>query len=447
MRCVAGGWGLPPNGEVRDHAHIVLLIHREYALSRLSLAPLLAMLVAMPAMISAHAATPEEARLARARDAMPAVVGAFDTRINALAQSWTAARDAREAMEQVREHGQQLWADAKRRLRAQQDADDRPLYWARLAMAQTLREQKPAFPVFAADREAIIAAFEQASRGMDEISYPARSAMRRILITGFDPFLLDRRLNQSNPSGVTALLLDGEEIDIDGQRARIEAAIFPVRYADFDAGMVETFLMPWLAGPQAVPENWLEAARLHAQGGVVAGQAKPQIDLLATISMGRKDFDLERYPGRRRSADVVDNLNALPGASRLSPKPPLLNGKPISGPEFVEFSLPVAAMQRAQGPYAIHDNRWVRVVPDTRFAAGGLATLKGKTAVEGGGGGYLSNEIAYRSARLRDALGIQLPLGHIHTPAIAAYEPDKTTAIAAQIREMLRQAIPTLAAR
>ncbi|MFE7512272.1 pyroglutamyl peptidase, partial [Streptomyces sp. NPDC057540] len=37
----------------------------------------------------------------------------------------------------------------------------------------------------------------------------------------------------------------------------------------------------------------------------------------------------------------------------------------------------------------------------------------------GGGGNYLSNEIAYRATLLRDRLGLtRLPGGHVHTPVL-----------------------------
>ncbi|QNM95209.1 hypothetical protein [Chitinimonas koreensis] len=298
----------------------------------------------------------------------------------------------------------------------------------RLALTRTLREQPPGFPIFAADRAAALDALEQASRGMDEVDFGADRKTLRILVTGFDPFLLDRNLDQSNPSGVNALLLDGEEIEFDGRRARIETAMFPVRYADFDAGMVERLLSPWMRGKNG----------------------KPQVDLVATVSMGRTGFDLERFPGRRRSTEarVPDNLNVPSGASRDDPRPPLLDGRPIDGPEFVEFSLPAAAMLAVQAPYRVNDNRQVTVVPDTQLSADSLAALRGKIAVEGSGGGYLSNEISYRSVRLRDALGVaRLPVGHIHTPAIKAFEPDKTARIVDQLRALLGAAAATLPQR
>jgi pyrrolidone-carboxylate peptidase len=61
--------------------------------------------------------------------------------------------------------------------------------------------------------------------------------------------------------------------------------------------------------------------------------------------------------------------------------------------------------------------------------------------VRGGGGGYLSNEISYRSIRLRNKLGSTIPTGHIHTPRMPAYDKAMLEKIAAQVTQMLRLAL------
>lgn len=404
----------------------------------MKLPALLALLLAL----SCHAETSEEARLPQIAAKLPSALSTFAKLQADFDRDWTASRDALEAQAVVSRYGKQLWQAARDRLQTQAELDDRPLYWTRLALSRTVRDSKPAFPIFPTDREAALQTLEQTSRGMDDIHFDADRKVKRILLTGFDPFRLDLNIDQSNPSGVAAMLLDGAELLVNGQRARIETALFPVRYADFDAGMVERFLSPWLSAPQAAASDWLEAARqaqaptAHATGG------QPQVDMVVTVSMGREGFDLERFPGRRRSALAPDNLDVRAGGSRDRPVVPLLAGKPLEGAEFVEFSLPAAAMQRVQGPYTVNDNRWVTVVPNMRLAAGGLAALYGKTAVEGGGGGYLSNEISYRAVRLRDQLGLQkLPVGHIHTPRIEGYDATQLRAIAQQLKALLEAAI------
>lgn len=306
--------------------------------------------------------------------------------------------------------GLNLWAQARQGFQAGSVLDDRPLYWQRLVVAPMIRaraKQLGCKPLVIAQ---VMAAFEQASRGQMDVLWTAPKA-RRVLITGFDPFSLDKQISQSNPSGAVVLALDGQVFAVDGVMVEINAAVFPVRYPDFDAGVLEQWLTPHLTS-----------------GG---------LDLFVSVSMGRDQFDLERFPGRRRSSSALGNLQEHTGGSAASPKPGLLDGKPLQGPEFVEFSLPAAVMQQAQGEFEIRDNHRVSTLEGGAFEAVSLAALHGQTAVQGSGGGYLSNEISYRSIRLANELGVALPMGHIHTPKIAGQAPETVSLIIKQVERML----------
>ena len=76
----------------------------------------------------------------------------------------------------------------------------------------------------------------------------------------------------------------------------------------------------------------------------------------------------------------------------------------------------------------------------------------GSTAVAGSGGDYLSNEIFYRTRLLRDSSGLSVPMGHLHTPVLAAPSPAlgsstfhaERDAIVARIRQILIATIPSL---
>ncbi len=359
---------------------------------------------------SSLAASIEEKRLDAAKAAMPHLLAPFESQISKLSISLATAKNSKEVDALLISAGQVLWNDARQQ--ARQTTDDRPLYWARLAMTQLIRDGKIGFDADVAQRNNWLTLFEQSSRGIQDIRYT--QGVRRILLTGFDPFLLDRNINQSNPSGLAALLLDGKFIEIDGQRAQIETAIAPVRFADFDAGFVEDLLTPYLKNP---------------------------VDLIVTVSMGRKDFDLERYPSLRRSADFPDNLNVKTGGTLAKPVLPQLKGSTLAGAEFVEFSLPSKNMLSVQTPFIVHDNCTISSLRQKEFCPKNLAELAKEVSVEGSGGGYLSNEISYRSLRLRDQLGVTIPVGHIHTPAIKQYDADKEAAIVQQIEEMLKAAL------
>jgi len=135
--------------------------------------------------------------------------------------------------------GTQLW----RRAQQTSDAkivDDRPLYWQRLSMKREFKERHGTQPA----QVKLLEAFERASRGFDDLSFTA-SADLNILVTGFDPFGLHNRIDQSNPSGVTALSFDGLVISANGKKAELQSAMFPVRFADFDRGMVESVIEPF----------------------------------------------------------------------------------------------------------------------------------------------------------------------------------------------------------
>lgn len=343
--------------------------------------------------LQATAADVEEARIEGARAAMPVLLA--DLAPLPLACEGDAERAALDA-------GRRLWRDAASTVHRDLDGagDDRPLYWRRLATNRAARSTCAAG----------LAAFESASRGFADVIYDARSDVK-VLVTGFDPFLLDRDVTQSNPSGVAALYLDGLSTRVGERSVEIQSLVVPVRFGDFDAGLVEREIVPLALGSD--------------------------VDLLVTVSMGREAFDLERFPGRRRSAEAPGNRNVRTGGSAETPVLPRLGDAPLAGPEFVEFTLPVAAMVAAGGPFEIRDNRTVTTLEDGTFEAASLDALSGRTAVRGGGGGYLSNEISYRVLNaLRRAPDAPLS-GHIHTPRISGHDAETIATVVRQIEAMI----------
>ena len=309
--------------------------------------------------------------------------------------------------------GDKLWQAAKGSISGVKDFDDRGLYWQRLKINRHIRTGSSHLKLSKIQRRELINLFEKSSRGLNDLSFKT-TTHKKIILTGFDPFLLDRNINQSNPSGAVAMLLDGMVIEHEGVTAEINSFMVPVRYTDFDQGFVETSLAPYYI--------------------------QNDVDMIATVSMGRKDFDLERFPGKRRSANAPDNNNLYSGGSKTSPVISNLGSRPLPGNEFVEFSLPVEKMVKAKGKYKVIDNHQVSTLERT-FKPESLAELKNEIAVSGSGGGYLSNEISYRSIRLRNQLNSSIPTGHIHTPRIQQYDPQATEAITKQIIQMLKLAL------
>ena len=288
--------------------------------------------------------------------------------------------------------GAELWAHAVADVRAG-IADDRPLYWARLKLGERLRNSGQA-------RAALLAA-----RGFRPLPKEPTA-----LLTAFDPFKLESDIGQSNPSGVAGLLLDNTIV----AGVRVRAAILPVSFSAFDDGIVETLLTPYLAASNHVSR------------------------LCLTLSMGRDGFDLERFPGRRRSSRKPDNAGRCGGGTLTSPRvPPGLQGVP----EFLEFSLPATAMAGRGGRWPVRDNRKVLTLRRGAVEAESLASLAGTTAVAGSGGGYLSNEVAYRALSLRRRLGATIPVGHLHMPKITGHDAAAEQAMVNQVRDMLEAAL------
>ncbi|WP_188278334.1 pyroglutamyl peptidase [Streptomyces sp. CBMA152] len=317
----------------------------------------------------------------------------FDDAAPEFTRALADVRSYRQADRLVAREGARLWRRAVDRAQGRGPAggdlsrdDDRPLYWARLGLTRELRGWEPEFGLTEARRAALLDHLERSSRGQDSISYPSGTGFKRILVTGFDPFTLDRDIRISNPSGANALALDGTWIRTADGPAWVETAMFPVRYGDFAAGTVERALRPVL----------------------------PQVDLFTTVSQGRVGrIDVERFNGAWRGG-FPDNENV----SRTETVPV---SDPATQPQWTTTTLPYKAIVAAKtGPFPVYDHTSVTEIP-----AGGTDPVvrddgptAGSTAREGGGGDYLSNEIAYRVTLLRDRLGLTIPGGHVHTPVL-----------------------------
>ena len=358
-------------------------------------------------------ATVEENRIEKATRDLKDIVVRHDEFYKEFSELFKTADSFHQLKYKTAAIGDKLWHTAKASISRLKDFDDRALYWQRLKINRHIRTTTSALKLTKVQRDELLNVFKSASRGLDNLSFKTNSD-KKIILTGFDPFLLDKNINQSNPSGAVAMLLDGMTIEHKGVTAEINTFMVPVRYDDFDQGFVESSLAPYYL--------------------------KNNVDIIATVSMGREYFELERFPGKRRSASAPDNNNLHAGGSKTSPVIPSLGSRPLSGNEFVEFSLPVEKMINADGKYKVVDNHQVTTL-NKSFKPDTLSELKNETAVSGSGGGYLSNEISYRSIRLKNQLNSTIPTGHIHTPRIQQYDPEATKAITNQIIQMLKLAL------
>ncbi|MGW6653199.1 pyroglutamyl peptidase [Streptomyces sp. CB02130] len=376
-------------------------------------------------------ATVEEQRLDRAAPQEILRRSGFDTFAPRFERALKHAKSYAQAERTVTRHASALWQRAVDRAQGRGPAtgdlsrgDDRPLYWARLALSRELRAWTPRFDLDDRRREALHSALETASRGQSDIRYPGHRT-KRVLVTGFDPFTLDRDVRIGNPSGASALALDGTLVQTPDGPARIETVVFPVRWADFADGVVERALARQL----------------------------PHLDLFTTVSQGRQGrFDVERTNGAWRGG-FADNENA--SSTGLVPVT-----DPATQPQWTSTTLPYRQLTEADtGRFPVYDNTEVTEIP-----AGGTQPVTrpdgptpGSAARAGGGGDYLSNEIAYRVTLLRDRLRLpDLPGGHLHTPVLqfgaantnpqtgTVTDPDferNRADIVGQVRELVRTAV------
>ncbi|MFE1935208.1 pyroglutamyl peptidase [Streptomyces sp. NPDC059474] len=361
--------------------------------------------------------TVEEQRLDKA---MPQEIlrrSGFDDAAPDFARALAGVRSPAEAERLITREGRALWQRAVDRVQGRGPAggdlsrdDDRPLYWARLGMTRALGQWQPGFPLPDARRAALLTTLERTSRGEDSLDLPAGKHIKRIVVTGFDPFQLDADVRRSNPSGAAALALDGTTIRTDNGPARVETAVFPVRWADFADGTVERTLLPaFRSGPR-------------------------RVDAFMTVSQGRVGrFDVERTNGAWRGG-YPDNANI----SRTETVP-IPSGVPTPNPQpqWTTTTLPNEKIVTANtGPTPVYDHTEVTEIPvgATTPVVRPNGPTPGSTARAGGGGDYLSNEIAYRATLLRDAVALKAPGGHLHTPVLQ-FGPGNTNPTTGQITD------------
>lgn len=321
--------------------------------------------------------------------------------IDQLVQALSRVSSVASAQAVVNWWGYKLWEDARSVAQQQGNTDDRTLYWVRLRMRQIIRNFNPGsrFTLSPREREQLISGFESSSRGMPTGGGTLAwiPTAKKILISGFDPFQLDRNPSQGNPSGAAVLALDGKVVRHTSQpnlTGQIQGVILPVSFSYFDAGNVEQFFRPYI-------------------------QSENPVDMVITISQGIQHFELEEYASRFRDPSLFDNEDE-PGRRAMLPP----------GDEFTRSTLPRERMRREilnrslipeETEFrGVYQGREITGPSDAHPDPSRLTTASG-----GSGGVYLSNEVFYRTTLLRDTnpntSRQQLPVGHLHLPIVEDY--------------------------
>ncbi|OYD09872.1 hypothetical protein [Paludifilum halophilum] len=372
--------------------------------------------------------TPEEQRIDDGKPIPRQILedSRFDRFVEEFQQDLCRSSGPEAAKRLVEKTGVQLWKTAVDRAQGKRPDlgnldryDDRPLYWARLHMTRALRQWDPNFTVTEKQRSKLLMRLEYTSRGLTTVRFPKGKQIKRVMVSGFDPYRLEQEFRRSNPSGASVLQMDGQRIETKEGPAIIQSVMFPVRWRDFEDGIVEDAFGPYLKkGPN-------------------------RIDLMMTISQGRpQQMDIEGFAGRWHTG--TDNELA----ERSTEIPPVSHWPmPDSPLEFIETTLPYQAMVEAEtGPWPVLYNdevcEWLPPDYVDPYVCHEGGPTPGSKARSGGGGSYLSNESQYRSNRLRIALGADdIPGGHLHNAALQNYPEDKNVYIDAKFREERRATV------
>ncbi|WIY80210.1 pyroglutamyl peptidase [Streptomyces anulatus] len=418
------------------------MTHRLSATPRLGLGGVALLLVltgsALPAAASPAdaartptATTVEEQRLDRAAPQEILRRSGFDALAPRFERALRGSDGYAQAERTVTRHSSALWRRAVDRAQGRGAAtgdlsrgDDRPLYWARLALSRELRAWTPRFALADEQRRALHTALETSSRGQDDIRFPGHR-VKRVLVTGFDPFTLDRDTRIGNPSGASALALDGTLVRTAEGPARIETVVFPVRWADFAEGTVERVLARQL----------------------------PHLDLFTTVSQGRQGrFDVERTNGAWRGG-FPDNENAASTGT-------VPVADPGSQPQWTTTTLPYRQLTEAEtGRFPVYDNTEVTEIPagGTQPATRPDGPTPAAAARAGRPNDYPSNAPSCRATLLRNLPGqLTLPVRQLHTPVLqfgaensnpqtgTVTDPDferNRADIVSQVRELVKTAV------
>lgn len=317
--------------------------------------------------------------------------------------------------------------------------DDRPLYWARIAMQVILKRQyifikdiltlpkdqqdlffKNSIVPKTSKLAKVVQLFEEKSRNYDGISFNSSEATgcKKVLITGFDPFILNQfdntylksvtnpNIKQSNPSGIVALALANN----DKLGAYIQTMVVPVRYTDFDGNQSNNS-----GQGEGIIEKYIKEKIKEVDMIVTVSQAGPNnyhIDVFATAT--REGFN-DNMDFKRE-----DESKSFSGTT----------------PETIKTTLPI---QMTQGKSkAIYWGKYNQKNETSKNAT--LDNYPKEKVYNGPGGNYLSNEIFYRVAKLRMERPT-LKTGHFHIAKIQEKNEDLDSSKAHELLETVKQTL------
>ncbi len=354
--------------------------------------------------------------------------------------------------------------------------DDRPLYWARTKMLVALK-QHPYFTgeydIYSiinrnSNLDLMVKLFEEKSRNYTEVDFSSHPTLKKILITGFDPFFLNKKTQghnilQSNPSGATALALHGKILKDTGNNdyALIQVMVIPVRYSDFDGNRSSSS-----GFGNGIIENYIDS--------FISDSAK-RVDMIVTISQsGPENFNIDRFATINRRG-TIDNLGAT--RQKQSNSVNLINENEF---KWIQTTLPKAMVPEypvnPNDPNPNGNSHWIiyaqnyqllddvyafgdkfnsqtdlleNTIPPNTSDLGRnkkqapTQLQKGTLIQQGTGGNYLSNEIFYRVALSRERwlktqpTGTKYPTGHFHVAKLQSGTQDFDSTVKVETQKLI----------
>ncbi|WP_147129047.1 hypothetical protein [Subsaximicrobium wynnwilliamsii] len=325
--------------------------------------------------------------------------------------------------------GKTLWNTAVNSVQANLNSpDDRPLYWARLKIAVFIK-QHPLFKgdidvnsrvIEDSDLSQIISLFEETSRNYTGVNFSSAGTAKKILVVGFDPFFLDENnpvlsgssnILHSNPSGISVLSMNS--INTANGIGYIQSMIVPVRYTDFDSD-----LNPSMGEGKGIIENYI-------------GKLLNNVDMIITLSRdgAPSDYNIDKYATQNRVGNVPCNLNFVrePDSDSIT-----------DTSKWIESNLP---NELVLSPEVEFDFTYVDSTGITKDGSVDEPDPNEKMT-RGSGGSYLSNEIFYRVARLREMISIDKPkTGHFHVSKFQEANEDLIFSRAKALVDIVKKAI------
>jgi pyrrolidone-carboxylate peptidase len=252
--------------------------------------------------------------------------------------------------------------------------------------------------------------------------FTGAGANKKVLLIGFDPFFVvpgqaGHNSHQSNPSGVAALFFHNAT-EIPGMF--IQSVILPVRFEDFDSGMIDKLVDPYLTGAGAV-------------------------DMILSIGQDTDlRFHVDRFGTRFRSATTPDNMGisgklAVHFELEATHTSLIRLASNINLPHFLETTLPaslmvpgnvmtVAATGKQIVKTVIFDQRFtpvggVELGDDNIGTFSAITPAAGVEVEKGSGGNYLNNELFYRIAWRRVQRSTTINTGHLGVPKLQQGTP------------------------